>query len=65
MIQASVTSMEKIFAILDTTPHIPENDALPQFPRINGKVEFRDVSFAYRIGQTTLEHISFVVQRAR
>jgi subfamily B ATP-binding cassette protein MsbA len=62
VIQAGVTSMEKIFAILDTQPHIPENDALPGFPRVQGKIEFRDVSFAYRIGQATLEHVSFTVQ---
>jgi len=62
IIQAGVTSMEKIFAILDTQPHIPENDTLPQIPRIAGKIEFRDVSFAYRIGQATLEHVSFTVE---
>ena len=62
VIQAGVTSMERIFAILDTSPHIPENDKLPEFSRISGKVEFRDVSFAYRIGQATLDHINFVVQ---
>jgi len=62
LIQAGVTSMEKIFAILDTQPHIPDNDALPEFPRIAGKVEFRDVSFAYRIGQATLDHVSFKVE---
>jgi subfamily B ATP-binding cassette protein MsbA len=62
VIQAGVTSMERIFAILDTQPHIPENEALPEFSRISGKVEFRHVSFAYRIGQATLDDISFVVQ---
>jgi subfamily B ATP-binding cassette protein MsbA len=62
LIQAGVTSMEKIFAILDTQPHIPENDALPELPRIDGKIEFRDVSFAYRIGQATLDHVNFTVQ---
>ena len=61
IIQAGVTSMERIFAILDTQPHIPENDPLPEFARIDGKVEFRDVSFAYRIGQATLEQVSFTV----
>lgn len=61
-IQRGVTSMEKIFAILDTVPHIPENDALPEFPRMKGKIEFRDVSFGYRIGQATLDHVSFTVQ---
>jgi subfamily B ATP-binding cassette protein MsbA len=62
VLQAGVTSMERIFAILDTSPHIPDNDALPQLPRIAGKIEFRDVSFAYRIGQATLENVSFTVE---
>jgi subfamily B ATP-binding cassette protein MsbA len=62
VIQAGVTSMEKIFAILDTRPHIPENDALPELSRVHGNVEFRDVSFGYRIGQATLDHVGFTVQ---
>jgi subfamily B ATP-binding cassette protein MsbA len=62
IIQAGVSSLEKLFAILDTHPHIPENDSLPEFARVNGKVEFRDVSFGYRIGQATLDHVSFTVQ---
>ncbi len=61
VIQKGVTAMEKIFAVLDTSPHIPENDALPAFPRMQGKVEFRDVSFGYRIGQATLDQVSFTV----
>ncbi len=60
-IQKGVTALEKIFAILDTQPHIPENDTLPEFPRMKGKIEFRDISFAYRIGQATLENINFSV----
>jgi subfamily B ATP-binding cassette protein MsbA len=62
IIQAGVTSMERIFAILDTQPHIPDNDALPEFPRMLGRVEFRGVSFAYRIGQATLEDVSFHIE---
>ena len=61
IIQKGVTAMEKVFALLDTQPHIPENDSLPQLPRVQGKVEFRDVSFGYRIGQATLDHIDFTV----
>jgi subfamily B ATP-binding cassette protein MsbA len=61
VIQRGVTAMEKIFAVLDTRPHIPENDALPAFPRMRGQVEFRDVAFGYRIGQATLDHVSFTV----
>jgi subfamily B ATP-binding cassette protein MsbA len=62
VIQKGVTAMEKIFAVLDTKPHIPDNEALPAFPRMRGKVEFRDVSFGYRIGQATLDHVSFTVE---
>jgi subfamily B ATP-binding cassette protein MsbA len=62
VIQTGVTSMERIFAILDTNPHIPDNEALPEFPRMVGKVEFRDVSFGYRIGQATLDGVNFTVR---
>jgi len=61
VIQKGVTAMEKIFAVLDTKPHIPDNDALPALPRARGEVEFRDVSFGYRIGQATLDRVSFTV----
>jgi subfamily B ATP-binding cassette protein MsbA len=61
VIQKGVTALEKTFAVLDTKPHIPDNDALPTFPRMRGKVEFRDVSFGYRIGQATLDQVSFTV----
>jgi subfamily B ATP-binding cassette protein MsbA len=61
VIQKGVTALEKTFAVLDTKPHIPDNDALPAFPRMQGKVEFRDVSFGYRIGQATLDRVSFTV----
>jgi subfamily B ATP-binding cassette protein MsbA len=62
VIQTGVTAMEKIFAVLDTQPHIPDNDQLPELPRVKGKVEFRDVSFGYRIGQATLDHVNFTVE---
>ncbi len=37
VIQKGVTAMEKIFALLDTKPHVPDNDALPAFPRDEGQ----------------------------
>jgi len=62
IIQKGVTAMEKIFALLDTKPHIPENDSLPEFRSMRGRVEFRDVTFGYRIGQATLDQVSFTVE---
>jgi subfamily B ATP-binding cassette protein MsbA len=61
-IQTGVTSIEKIFAILDAQPHIPENDALPEFPPIQGTIEFRDVSFSYHASEVTLKHVDFTVR---
>jgi subfamily B ATP-binding cassette protein MsbA len=61
-IQAGVTALEKIFGTLDTVPHIPDNDALPAFPRMNGRIEFRDVTFGYNSGHAALDHVSFTVE---
>ena len=65
VILKGVTAMEKVFALLDTKPHIPENDNLPEFPRMKGEVEFRDVSFSYRIGQAILNDVNFTVKPGR
>jgi len=59
IMQQAATSLEKIFALLDTRPHIPENDALPALSGVEGTVTFEDVSFAYRPQHTTLHHLSF------
>jgi subfamily B ATP-binding cassette protein MsbA len=59
--QQAATSLEKIFALLDTQPHIPKNDSLPALPPIVGEVRFEDVSFAYRPQHTTLHSLNFVV----
>jgi len=62
VIQQAATSLEKIFILLDTQPHIPENDRLPQLPNVEGRVTFEDVSFAYRPQHTTLHGLQFDVQ---
>lgn len=61
IMQQAVTSLEKIFTLLDTRPHIPENDLLPALPELQGRVTFEGVSFAYRPQHPTLEDISFDV----
>lgn len=61
VIQQAATSLEKIFALLDTRPHIPENDSLPPLEQIAGKVTFDQVSFAYRPQHTTLHNLDFEV----
>jgi len=61
VIQQATTSLEKIFALLDTQPHIPENEKLPQLPDLQGRVTFEDVSFGYRVQHATLHEINFDV----
>ncbi len=63
VMQQAATSLEKIFALLDTRPHIPENDALPAMSGVEGLVTFEDVSFAYRPQHTTLHHLNFEVPK--
>ena len=61
VIQHAVTALEKIFALLDTQPHIPENDSLPALTDVEGRVTFDHVYFAYRPQHTTLHDIDFNV----
>jgi len=59
VIQQAVTALEKIFTLLDTQPHIPENNRLPQLPPLEGTVAFEQVFFGYRPQHTILSDISF------
>lgn len=61
VIQQAATSLEKIFTLLDTQPHIPENDNLPELPAVEGRVTFDGVSFAYRPQHQTLHDLRFEV----
>jgi ATP-binding cassette subfamily B protein len=62
ILQSAMASSERIFKLLDTPPAI-ESPAEPAARRVAaGRIEFRDVSFAYRPGEPVLEHISFTVE---
>ena len=62
IIQRAITSLEKIFTLLDTQPHVPQNDALPALENVVGEVAFEHVSFSYRSGQATLTDVDFVAK---
>jgi ATP-binding cassette subfamily B multidrug efflux pump len=62
ILQSAMASSERIFRLLDTPASIqsaspPEAKSVP-----SGKVEFRDVSFAYNPGEWVLQDISFRVE---
>lgn len=58
-------SAQKVMEICDATPAIcdsPDATALPEGERLRGKIEFRDVSFAYQEGKTIFDRVSFTVE---
>ena len=60
-LQSALASAEKIFAVLDEEPEIvnPEN---PVEVNINGRIEFKDVWFAYEKDNWILKNVSFVIE---
>jgi len=62
VLQAAMASSERIFGLLDTPAEVPE-PSTPYVPeRVRGKVEFRNVWFAYNEHEYVLRDISFTVE---
>ena len=60
-IQRAVASVERVFEVLDVTPDLPTPRDAKRPGRIEGRVEFRDVSFSYD-DDAVLADISFEAQ---
>lgn len=60
VMQAAMASSERIFKLLDTPSEI-ENAAEPIKAEIKGKIEFKNVWFAYNPGDWVLRDVSFTV----
>lgn len=65
ILQAAMASSERIFKLLDTPVTIADpvgaQDAEPQ-PNPQGRVEFRQVSFAYQGDHRVVENVSFTLE---
>ncbi len=53
--QAAIAGGERVLALLDTEPEVADAPEAVEMPPIAGRVELRDVSFAYR-GETRVLH---------
>lgn len=64
VLQAAMASSERIFQLLDTKPDItsPEQSAPVE---IQGKIEFRNVWFAYNPGEWVLRDVSFTIEKGQ
>jgi ATP-binding cassette subfamily B protein len=62
ILQSSMASAERLFALLDREPDLKSPpDGLP-LPRVAGEVEFDGVTFAYHTGDPVLRDVSFHVR---
>lgn len=60
-LQSSIASAEKIFTVMDEDEFIPEIENPKQPDKINGKIEFDHVWFAYDGENYVLKDVSFVI----
>lgn len=58
----AVAYLERIFETMNEPAVIEDKPDAQELPPIQGRVEFRDVSFGYEPGQTILKHVSFTAE---
>ena len=64
-IAANLVYVRKLFEVIDSEPAEREPEGLPQLAVKVGKIEFRDVEFAYRPGEPVLRRFSFMAEPAQ
>ena len=62
IMQSAMAASERIFGILDEPELIRDPDDPVAVSQVRGKVEFRDVWFAYNLDEWVLRGISFTIQ---
>ncbi len=60
-LQSSLASAEKVFSVLDVEPDIV-NPPEPKKPPMTGKIEFKNVWFAYEKDDYILKDVSFTIE---
>ena len=61
-LQKSFASAEKIFTIMDMVPQVVDEEDAIEPEHLEGRIEFRDVWFAYKPEEWVLKGVSFVVE---
>jgi len=64
-VRVALVPAERILETLDVLPVVTDRRGAGPMPLITGKVEFRNVSFAYEDGRPVLQDISFSVESGR
>ena len=64
-LSGNLVGVRLLFDIIDSAATEPVNDGLPPLALTQARVEFADVSFAYRAGEPVLKGMSFVAEPSR
>ena len=59
-LQMGIVSTERILTLLDSTDYIQNNGSILA-DEVQGKIEFKDVSFAYQEPEWVVKHVNFTV----
>ncbi|HLI33560.1 MAG TPA: ABC transporter ATP-binding protein [Terriglobia bacterium] len=62
ILQAAMASSERIFKLLDTPITITDPEKPVELPGVQGRVEFRQVNFAYQDHHLVTENVSLVIE---
>ncbi|TAM84576.1 MAG: ABC transporter ATP-binding protein [Acidobacteria bacterium] len=62
ILQAAMASSERVFKLLDTPVSISDSEHPSKLDMPRGRVEFRNVGFAYRDNHRVLENVSFIIE---
>lgn len=62
--QRGTASLKRFNAILETEPTIRDSEAAREHPPIKGRIEFRDLTFAYN-GKSVLKNIDLTVEQGK
>ena len=54
--------LERIFGVMDEPVSIDDRENAYELPKVEGRVEFKDVTFGYEKGSNVLEHLNITAQ---
>jgi ATP-binding cassette, subfamily B, bacterial len=59
--QQGLAASERVFALIDASPRVVQNDN-QRVGRLGGRIEFRDITFGYHVGDPVLEHFDLTIR---